>query len=494
MFVTGQTSCHIQQHPQVMDIALVNHRTPFEMDERTAQSVLRCDRCRKPFDKLSTLKRHGYYCQSKKEITVSRSRACICCAKRKIRCDGRRPSCSKCIANAIDCQYPATTIKDKGSTSQRKDDRPIHRRCPVSPPTISSDVVEGSGRSGLENELSTPVHDLSVAGDIHLPWDDISITFAEFLNDPMNEYLVPCPSPSLSDMVRNNHNPFTDQTPSLQDTCPSPTLTIPAVPNDNVRLLIQRPKTNAGTLSIASLVFQTLKSYPLMMSRHDTLPPFIHPRVMSSGIDRNYLEPLNNCASLGHMLGAEVQGGRKLFWKVVRMECERLCEEYLQLNRWGLLAAIQALAIYIIVRMDEGQTEHNNVDHLLITTVIILSSQFSNSSVCHDDLDTSWNNWIFEESARRTCVIYQVINMLVYFQPAGLCQLEQTDILLAPLPAKKQIWEAGDESMWMAEHDRDPDAGAIFAMTASGGLVKFHVDPRKCLQDTSAVRTAASWE
>ncbi len=32
---------------------------------------------------------------------------------------------------------------------------------------------------------------------------------------------------------------------------------------------------------------------------------------------------------------------------------------------------MQALAIYIIVRVDEGQTEYNNLDHLLYTTVVV---------------------------------------------------------------------------------------------------------------------------
>lgn len=36
-----------------------------------------------------------------------------------------------------------------------------------------------------------------------------------------------------------------------------------------------------------------------------------------------------------------------------------------------LLAAMQALAIYIIMRLDEGETEYNNFDLLLCKTVIV---------------------------------------------------------------------------------------------------------------------------
>lgn len=64
-----------------------------------------------------------------------------------------------------------------------------------------------------------------------------------------------------------------------------------------------------------------------MMLRHNTLPPFIHPSVVSSDLDNPNLEPLTNCIALVHMIGSGIQASRKLFWENVRMECERLCEE-----------------------------------------------------------------------------------------------------------------------------------------------------------------------
>lgn len=43
----------------------------------------------------------------------------------------------------------------------------------------------------------------------------------------------------------------------------------------------------------------------------------------------------------------------------------------MELNKWELLAAMQALSIYIIIRLDEGETDHNNFESLLIATVIV---------------------------------------------------------------------------------------------------------------------------
>lgn len=40
-------------------------------------------------------------------------------------------------------------------------------------------------------------------------------------------------------------------------------------------------------------------------------------------------------------------------------------------SKWELLAAMQALAIYIITRLNEGETEHNGLDSLLIASVTV---------------------------------------------------------------------------------------------------------------------------
>lgn len=105
-------------------------------------------------------------------------------------------------------------------------------------------------------------------------------------------------------------------------------LSIPLSLPYNPRSLIHRPEIKAGTQRIANLMFHTLKSYPQMMLRPDALPPFIHPAWVSDGVfDTDHMESLNNCISLVYMVNSRVRGSQKLFWRNVRMECERLLEE-----------------------------------------------------------------------------------------------------------------------------------------------------------------------
>lgn len=68
--------------------------------------------------------------------------------------------------------------------------------------------------------------------------------------------------------------------------------------------------------------------------------------------------------------------------------------------------------------------------------------------------------------------------MLVYFEPATRCTL-QTDLILAPLPAQKQLWEAGDEFAWKANSDKR-GARTDFGLAASGELVRMYEGQLYC--------------
>ena len=84
---------------------------------------------------------------------------------------------------------------------------------------------------------------------------------------------------------------------------------------------------------------------------------------------------------------------------------------------------MQALSIYVLIRLDEGETDHNNHDFLLMATVIVSRGhtvltpspnfklqviaqqltlvEFTPASSSYS-LKNSWKDWIFEESRRRS--------------------------------------------------------------------------------------------
>lgn len=92
--------------------------------------------------------------------------------------------------------------------------------------------------------------------------------------------------------------------------------------------------------------------------------------------------------------------------------------------------------------------------------------------------------------------------MLVYFEPAAICDMP-SDLLLAPLPAKKNLWEAGDEFLWKAESEREPGTQTYFGLASNGELVEVDdgqprcsdaVQPYRSLDAKASVRGTANWE
>jgi hypothetical protein len=99
-----------------------------------------------------------------------------------------------------------------------------------------------------------------------------------------------------------------------------------------MRSFTPKPITKPGSQSSAIILIQILKSYPKMMTRRETFPPFIHPYHLSdlssnSAIsDETIPEALLNCMAISKLFYGD-KGGRKLLWSIIRMEQERLFSE-----------------------------------------------------------------------------------------------------------------------------------------------------------------------
>jgi hypothetical protein len=89
--------------------------------------------------------------------------------------------------------------------------------------------------------------------------------------------------------------------------------------------------------------------------------------------------------------------------------------------------------------------------------------------------------------------------MLVYFEPATICNLP-TDLVLAPLPAKKQLWEARNELVWNEVNKKELGARVDFGLARNGDLVRLGEDSKDAALVHTAItygsprRTNASWE
>ena len=259
------------------------------------------------------MKRHGYYCRSRKVGTSTRPRSCIACAKAKARCDNKQPWCSRCAGKRVVCRYPPGKPNDRARESGY--DYDVDREAVIADDIILDDApaISNSSLELLDLERSIPnSNDLNI---------DFSVFFEAQTNGKELQY-----SPSNLSNLTYNSTPSTDAMVFIPNLDFYPSQSLPRGPNPP-RALVQRQRPRYGAQRTADLIVQILRSYPLMMLRDNALPPFIHPHVISSNALNDNMEPITNCISLVHMISGETKGSRKLFWKNVQLECERLCAE-----------------------------------------------------------------------------------------------------------------------------------------------------------------------
>lgn len=248
------------------------------------------------------------------------------CARGKSACDNKRPECSRCIDKGIECQYPANAPRVKAPGQGAHSGRSKEAASPAeehTPGIRSPPEGSGSGDLIVDGTLSLPDRELTAFEGEYLDWDDVGIGLADFLDTQTFN----APTSPESSTATFQATTSTAQASQTQDRLDFSSLPISRTPTIAVRSLIHRPKAQFRTQRTASLIFHNLKSYPLMIQRHNDLPPFIHKSLISSGAEDADMEPLINCLSLVHLLNGGFQAGRKLFWKNVSMECERLSAE-----------------------------------------------------------------------------------------------------------------------------------------------------------------------
>nr|POE90239.1 hypothetical protein CFP56_20706 [Quercus suber] len=336
------------------------------MSDQVNQVELRCGECDKRFEKQATLKRHGYYCRSRRLGHRARLRSCIPCAGRKTACDRKQPTCARCAMKDTICAYPVDVPSSRAVKSHRRASLERDSTRPVNQEEIDPQPVQDESSTHDGFTISSSVN-YANPELVYLDWDDAEMHLTDLLDLGIQDTTVSAPlaqCPPLNEDRRTDY--LSQRTPMLN-------LPIAKSPSNHNRLLIQRPERKYGMHKIAGLILQTLKSYPVMLEQN-TLPPYIHASVLPWHVENTDMEPLTNCFSLMHMISSGVEASWKLFWKNASLECERMLHEYHKMSRGELLAAIQALSIYLLIRLEQGETEHNNIEFLMISAVTVKSA------------------------------------------------------------------------------------------------------------------------
>lgn len=176
--------------------------------------------------------------------------------------------------------------------------------------------------------------------------------------------------------------------------CPTNVSTVPRSIDPSLSPRAFRPRMSIRTDSRRSAILlrSILGSYPRMMLQKDMLPPFIYSLCYphDKGEEIRVLQPLTNCVSLVEIYVTGRAASRKVFWEAVRLECQWLVEQvstilnnydlvilmivqHKNFDKWNTLSAVQALLVYVLIRLFEGESENNkNIDVALIASIQVM--------------------------------------------------------------------------------------------------------------------------
>lgn len=247
--------------------------------------------------------------------------------KRKGRCDTKRPECSTCAEKGIACCYPTDATRSTGDRKHESSPT-LRQETPASPDSkvIGDETVDEFGMMLAQstNFLPSPPSKLK---EQPFEFNDLDFAFANFVND---------------EMIGPNRTMQHLHTVSQQ-------VSMPTGPSQNVRSMIARPRTDPSSQRTIKLIMHTLKSFLRTMQHDHSLPPFIHPRLSTSVAGTDRMDPMANCISLMQLLSSDARGNKKLFWKNVRLESERLLAEVKRMFKHISLASSQLTSLSVQV-------------------------------------------------------------------------------------------------------------------------------------------------
>ncbi|KAI0478079.1 hypothetical protein F4859DRAFT_46683 [Xylaria cf. heliscus] len=167
---------------------------------------------------------------------------------------------------------------------------------------------------------------------------------------------------------------------------------------------------------MARILSSQVENYPRMLIQGSRLPPFIYPQcvlnntlchqcVAVNGTHQCLPEPLANCAALVRMFYSRNSSNAQFGWKMIYNEQERLRGQSHNFDVPTLLAAIQAVVIYVFMQAQDTESiTKNEVASLAatlseMTTSLHFRSKYRTSIL--KDSDLGQNRWVIHESIRR---------------------------------------------------------------------------------------------
>ncbi|KAL6812535.1 hypothetical protein J3E69DRAFT_359665 [Trichoderma sp. SZMC 28015] len=458
-----------------MDFRPVESDISAPTSSDSLDTLLFCPICNKPFDQETTQVRHVQYCRRRvARRAPPRPKACQACRKTKTKCDFGSP-CSTCTTRQVACTYEKSRNASLG-----------HRVTPTISMTNEFDVSWADMQTGSPLPVTSPLDDgrrisldeglspmgvlvddptaptTSISGldavDVGLDLDymdgigtyDTAGNGMSQLRPGISTEISSIAAPRSTSVLSPSHNP--------------PAISWPV--SGYSSQAITRFSATIVSQSCRKFIASTICTYPRMMLRPDSLPPFMHRHSCGLGqVDSKMVtgipsqsavpESLAICISICHIFATKTASSEKFFCRTVDAELRRLNEEVPGFSKGETLAAIQAVLIYIIMRFFDAGPSYFLANGGMFMTLQKLSEHFAElcpgpfSTVDSGHLECEWTEWIFDETRRRVAGVGFLLGVITGPENCNAIADPRT----IPLPSSKALWDSESRVLWKKNRD-----------------------------------------
>ncbi|TGO67075.1 hypothetical protein BOTNAR_0048g00050 [Botryotinia narcissicola] len=396
------------------------------MELDTMEGKPGCLSCGAKFNHQSSLSRH-----LKNQCNKNQSRrrkACLQCVVHKTRCSLKRPTCSRCHAREVPCEYaipenPNTPANVEHELSEIEKD-------PTS--TTTSDISAAFRPQFLQSTFDPNLFDtfFSDAGTwSSMPQLDLDLYPQH--TDHLGLSYFGREYEGISELGRLNDVPSIELQP------------------------FTKPNSAALANHSMELIFRVFRTWPQMLAEGFQLPPIFHSThfAQNDALPR----PLATCTTLVKMWHGQSVGAEEIVRKTIVSELNLIVDQPEELDETMLLAVLQAVVIYSIILLSPSRAPQNSPDdneivfqkvESLVWHVVrdglFLKEERAQTRPC-------WKAWIYVASKRRAVLTLYLLHWAHSVLHKVQC-FDCKDLGLMPAPAPKVLWQASTEQEWNTKY------------------------------------------
>ncbi|KAJ5267564.1 hypothetical protein N7478_010372 [Penicillium angulare] len=262
------------------------------------------------------------------------------------------------------------------------------------------------------------------------PNKQIATAFPIYVNDLFPYTELAEPLSNFNDNI-NIDSWFTMSSSPLSDQGLSPMHTYPEL------VALDKWSTNQ--------ILQVVKGLPQLFFKHNKTP-FIHPRLYDSYLPLAIQDAFTVTASYC----TKSPETEDMVFRILESKADFLVgQDYQSESLENLLAAVQALMLFQTIQLFDGNIRQRSIAERNLDTVRLMTFQLHIRATEELKPASTWREWIFAESIRRTAIMSFIIEGVFSVLKSGLCS-NVPFLSLLPFTTGSEVWEDTTDATWVA--------------------------------------------